>query len=450
MSAKKKEDLLSSWKEIAAYLDCSVRTAKRWELSYHLPVHRLEEKSSMRVFAYKHELDVWLEKKSRENKAKKKLKSPFLFKLKKSILFIVPLVVVLLTGIVIISSSLDKDASSSHPSDFKIDGSSLVILDNAGNELWSHDTKLRDLLDESRYREHFQKRKQEERTKIPIMPYLVFEDINNDGSKEVVFSTQTYSEFGEGRIIVFDNTGTELWDFDTGRELKYGSVIFSRDYRIWGFDVNDLNNDGKMEIVVIAAHNDDFPTQLAVLNQKGKLIGEYWNSGRISEFICYDLDGDAKKEIILAAMNNQYEKGALIVFDSYNIEGSSPQTDAFRCESLPKGTEKYYILLPRTEADRYFYGYESALRIDLLSNKRLSALAYRSRLYFEFSYNLELVNIRFSHRFDQLQEKAVFEGGIKDVTDQDEYIEQLKRDILYYSGENWVSTPTMTSYWKNQ
>ena len=56
----KKENLLLSWKEIAAYLDCNVRTCLRWEKKHGLPVHRVDEKSRATVFAYKEELDDWL------------------------------------------------------------------------------------------------------------------------------------------------------------------------------------------------------------------------------------------------------------------------------------------------------------------------------------------------------------------------------------------------------
>ena len=51
---------LETWGEIAAYLGREIRTVQRWEKTMGLPVRRLvggPEKS--RVFAFKHELDVW-------------------------------------------------------------------------------------------------------------------------------------------------------------------------------------------------------------------------------------------------------------------------------------------------------------------------------------------------------------------------------------------------------
>jgi hypothetical protein len=50
---------LESWKQIAAYLDRSERTVRRWEASEGLPVYRREHEKQDTVFAYRHELEAW-------------------------------------------------------------------------------------------------------------------------------------------------------------------------------------------------------------------------------------------------------------------------------------------------------------------------------------------------------------------------------------------------------
>ena len=50
---------LESWKEIAVYLNRSVRTLHRWEKEEGLPVHRQLHKELGSVFAYTSELDAW-------------------------------------------------------------------------------------------------------------------------------------------------------------------------------------------------------------------------------------------------------------------------------------------------------------------------------------------------------------------------------------------------------
>jgi hypothetical protein len=54
-----KGEILSTWKEIAAYLNSGVRTCIRWEKESGLPVHRQEGAPRSRIFAYKGELNDW-------------------------------------------------------------------------------------------------------------------------------------------------------------------------------------------------------------------------------------------------------------------------------------------------------------------------------------------------------------------------------------------------------
>ncbi len=62
MSNAAHDSRLRSWKAIASYLGCSVRTARRWEADEGLPVHRLMHKSQGSVYAYAAELDTWLQR----------------------------------------------------------------------------------------------------------------------------------------------------------------------------------------------------------------------------------------------------------------------------------------------------------------------------------------------------------------------------------------------------
>jgi hypothetical protein len=51
--------MLEAWKQIAAYLERSERTVRRWEASEGLPVHRREHERQDTVFAFRHEIDAW-------------------------------------------------------------------------------------------------------------------------------------------------------------------------------------------------------------------------------------------------------------------------------------------------------------------------------------------------------------------------------------------------------
>ena len=63
MNGIKEREILESWKEIADYLDRDVKTCRRWEQVLDLPIRRLDGTPKARVFAYKDEIDFWLEEK---------------------------------------------------------------------------------------------------------------------------------------------------------------------------------------------------------------------------------------------------------------------------------------------------------------------------------------------------------------------------------------------------
>jgi hypothetical protein len=56
---------LESWKQIAAYLDRSERTVRRWEAHEGLPVHRREHEKQDTVFAFRHEIEAWSRRRTR-------------------------------------------------------------------------------------------------------------------------------------------------------------------------------------------------------------------------------------------------------------------------------------------------------------------------------------------------------------------------------------------------
>jgi eukaryotic-like serine/threonine-protein kinase len=57
---------LQSWKEIAAYLNTSVRTVQRWERTESLPVHRHEHAAVATVYANTQEVDAWFVARNRD------------------------------------------------------------------------------------------------------------------------------------------------------------------------------------------------------------------------------------------------------------------------------------------------------------------------------------------------------------------------------------------------
>ena len=64
ITVNRNSDVLKSWKAIARYLDCGIRTAQRWERDLALPVRRPRGHARSAVIAVTDELDQWVRTRS--------------------------------------------------------------------------------------------------------------------------------------------------------------------------------------------------------------------------------------------------------------------------------------------------------------------------------------------------------------------------------------------------
>jgi hypothetical protein len=443
------QGLLSSWKEIASYLNCDERTCRRYEQNFGLPIHRMEGTPKSRVFAYRDELDAWRRERLNGvlNANEKELSAPKQHgsKAAKMLIWILPLLVVIIAAAIFLLRP-----SPGQPADFRIEKSDFVVLDKKGKELWRYPTGKENLLEEKFYKRRFQIRSLLE-SGYMYLPLVIIMDLDNNQKAEVLFTKKTKNNYGEGELFCFDYKGRQLWKFTAGREWDIGGRIFSADYRISGFDVSNLDNDGNLEIIVISIQMPQWPCQLAVLDHKGELLGEYWNAGHFLDTVAVDLNEDGEKEILATGTNNEHGRACLAVFDPANLNGGSPQLDdRYKFPGIPTGSELYYILLPRTDVDlAENYSNEAVMGIDLLKNKKISFETSRSLIYFEFGFDLVPKGIQLSsHFFEQKHSQAVIEGKVTSVLN-DEYWENLKRNILYWDGTEWTSTPATNRNWNN-
>jgi hypothetical protein len=452
----KNDDILRSWKEISAYLECDRRTCLRWEKSLGLPIRRMEGSEKGGVFAYKADLDRWLAQRTghagkqlqieteRLEDGRKWVRLEFRrWSRKRLIVFHLVVWALVIASFLVLQIRF----SPRIPVDFRIDGSELVVLGGGGRELFRYDTKVKNLLETSAYRRTLQDAP--EGAGGWHLPYIAFADIDLDGRREVLFTIQTLDEIGEGRIVCLDTRGRSRWEYKAGRELKFGDQAYSADYRIRGFDLNDLDGDGKREIQLFATHRPDWPCQFVNLSPDGKVRGEFWNSGYITDFIVADITGDDRPEIVLGGTNNEYGEGVAIVFDAADIYGASPQLDGrFRCEALSPGSEKFYIRLPRTDADACLWPIEAVSQSALTQSREFSFQMTGSGLFFEFDFSFALRRVRNSHQFIQFHKEAVEAGRIKSVLNE-AYLSALGDRILYWDGASkaWTNRRAMANKW---
>ena len=428
--------MLSSWKEISAYLNIGIRTCHRYEKQFRLPIHRISNSPKARVFAYKEELDAW-----RTGMFKRQSNS---FIKKKSIKYgSILLLIFIIIALIILYTIFFIRKTISEPTDFTLKYSTLTILDEKGSALWSRDLGIENLIDDAEYHNNFQTKRSTEYQRH--FPFIIIKDINNNGFKEILFSIQTQDGYNEGKLLCFNHKGEKLWEFSSGRSIKYGSTSYSPDFMIHGIDVIDIDHDKELEIIVIAFQHPYFPTQLSVLNNKGTRINEYWHAGRIMDYEIEDIDGDRFSELILAGCNNEYNKGFIAVFDAENIKGSSPQSkDEYVCEGFETGFEKYYILIPNNDVLLADTIRGSVNTVQILKNKKIEVMTFPTRIYYEFDFNMNLTDIRPSDDF-RIEHRDKISEGIIDSTLSDQYFQDLAKKILYFDGKDWIREPTLIS-----
>ncbi len=428
---KQKKDILTSWKEIAGYLRCDVRTCQRWEKESKLPVHRFIDSSKSRVFSYKQDLDAWL-----ENRAQSETKNRWRY-----FFFLSPVAALAFIFIFLIRPHMPGS-----PHDFSIEGSELVMLNKNSKEIWRFDTGIKNLRDEEYYRNQFQTRRISDYHIGLVYPLFIIRDIDYDNKREALFVIKPII-LGESmeQLICFDYRGKIKWSFVPGRAMVFGEKKYSNMYAIKGLDVEDLDQDSLSEILVVSNNIDMFPTQVVVLDHAGRLQREYWHSGRVSYFSCYDLDKDGDKEILLSGCNNEYDRGFLAVLEPDFKSGSSPQTGYYKPKGLFQGIEGQYILLPNTNLNTMPFRRDPAIQIHIIEGEGLS-LETVSGLIFEFDFNLELKEIRFADRYEDLHNEAYREGKT-DSEFSPQIMAELKTrlfpEVLYYNGEDWISNPLM-------
>lgn len=423
---------LNSWKEIAGYLDVSVRTAIRWEKQYGLPVHRIDDSANARVFALESDLDEWQLSRAINPKKNRKI-----YKLRLILFILVPVLVIF---IFLFFSLFSKKPD---PLDFRIERSTLFALGEKGNILWDYDFKIESLSNNDTYHNNANYKRKFGFSRE--LPYIIIQDFDNNGLNEVLFGVKAQGDINEGEIFYFSHDGKREWTLKLGKELTLGSHTYHKTYGLKGLFIRDIDNDGNLEIFIISRHRDEHPTQLLVLNHDGKRIGEYWNAGRLTDYEFADLNGDGQEELLLVGVNNEYGKAILIVFDVSNINGASPQTSSdYKYEESNFGSEKYYLLFPRTVVDLVIQpSKESINLIEIKDNQKIFLTTLGSNINFVLNFDLEIEEVRFSDSFRKKYSDFQFEGKIKEGKfDEKKAAEKLKSEILYFNGKDFMAEPS--------
>ncbi len=234
------------------------------------------------------------------------------------------------------------------PADTRVTGNALIVLDEAGDELWR--AVFPGGLLAATYRTD------------RFSPRVV--DLGGDGSPEVLFMYSPEAVDESDGLICYSATGEELWRFDSAGTLATSTEEFYPAYRVSNVTVADLG-DGQQSIVFSVHDYLQYPTRIVVMSADGAVRRDYWHAGHIGvgagQLQLGDLDQDGKLEIYASGVNNARDQATLVVLDPFAMRGAGAEASPeYQFVGHGPGRELARIFFPRSSLGEYSYRYNMA------------------------------------------------------------------------------------------
>jgi hypothetical protein len=448
ISASESKRKLVSWKAIASYFDCNESTVKRWERERALPVHRIPGGKRSAVFANIDEIESWLASgmiRKGENEAKdasdaktiqesksesmsiplgrealengleegpsptetplrtRSLFRRWLMRAAAYRVFILAVigVVSLFFAYRVISSKLE---TSRVPAIARIDGEMVELLNSDGVVLWKK------FFPEGFWGDFYEE---------GVGRRTWIGDLEGNGQTSVLLLYHPAVEplAHTTTLICYSSSGQEKWRWMPGRPLP--ELGDTPQYFITnGFAVLKSAS-GRPHRIVVSSHNQPFfPHQIAVVDDRGRTISEYWHSGVLEGYFgVADLDGDGREEIVATGISNGYRQATLVVLDSDRIFGASRETarPELQIHGMGFAQERIRILFPRSDINRDLSVYNKAMQVTFTPKSLLVSvtecyLLPRCSVLYELDHRFRLVSFTPDDQFRNAHRQFYFSG----------------------------------------
>lgn len=419
---------LQTWRQIAAYLNVSIRAAQTYARDRGLPVRHLKGEKTP-VVASRAELNSWLLKNrvalhaaetepdsfhhvehdhpstqkplgdigDQQNRDQRV--SPHL---RRAIGPIAVAVVLLIAG------TLSWRWNNAEVAMINIDGPEIIARDSAGHELWRHLFK-NGVHDESYKQGAF-----------PRKPWVG--DLDGNGHQEVLFQHFSDSFTSESTTLYcFGGGGKIKWSFVNTKVVRDSGGEIAPIYLIEALQVLP-SLDGHSKLLAVASSRmTDQACQLALLDSKGRLVAEYWHPGHLYLMGALGEDRPGKARLIAAGVNDGEHRATLVVLNPYTMKGASTPSrmkdQRFHILDMPEAREELVILFPRSCLDRdepkTMVSQLALNEKDILVNVAMSHHPDSNRsVFFEFSPDFRLKRAFLSTEYWQEHLRMEREGKL--------------------------------------
>ena len=425
-------EILESWKEISQYIHKDIRTCQRWEKKLGMPIHRISGIKKSRVFAYKDDIDHWLKTHLKTSRTES-LPDRSIGPIGRRVFFVCVTLLLVFVTIIALNNNHLKIV------DFYIKDSTFKFINDANRVIGKFDTGMSDLETERQFKKRKQKR--DEIPTLNPLPLIMFDDMDGDGSQDVLLAPVNDIRTKGKTLYFLDKTGNIKWKFSLGREIRSGQDAVVDDFCISGFCVEDLNNDKNNEILVIANHITSFLNQICILDMKGKRLKELWHVGPVNDACILDLENDGKKEIILAGKNNEQDKGFAAILHF-------PETSKIQMGELSfSGTQLYheqsvvrYVLFPKNKISLFSNQPQDIRRISVRKDRERTLLVFNGESEYICNGQLELVELFYRQKIRMDYFRFKKEGLIRKSLEE-LIAEDMKEGVTSFENGGWVRKP---------
>ncbi len=340
MPERDNHDRLSSWKEIASYLNVETRTVMRWEKERGLPVRRVPGGGRRAVYALRAEIDAWLAGQPAEPQTPPAvMKKPSRLTVGMSLALAV---VAALTLWAVLKGR--AQASAETPVRVTFAGDTLTAWNATDGIVWQH--RFPSAMDNPGGGAW---RMGAERARLV--------DLDDDGQKEVLAVVHVPQGAGVGvlartELDCFSSGGTLLWRYVPEAVFRFAGRDFSGPWVIYDLMVSA---EPRGKVVWLAVnHHTWWPSYVVRLDGEGRPETRFVNTG--STWSLGSFKKDEEEYILVGGFNNEPYQGSLAVLKADQEAATSPPGEradsAFRCEDCPPGLPVAYLLFPRSELNR--------------------------------------------------------------------------------------------------
>jgi hypothetical protein len=286
--------------------------------------------------------------------------------------------------------------------------------------------------------------------------FLLIRDIDGDGKNEVFLKGHfQHSEFTADTLYCLNSDGHLRWKAGAGSWIYFGEMGKSHQglIEITDFFTITQPHSSKLRLFVLASIHQMSPVKLFEIDpENGKELHSYFNRGGTQIVDHWDFNRDGKEEILLAGINDCFNRAYLTILDADKIDGYAPVTPQYQPTGIQKAVEKYCLLFPLSKLHE-MYGrtlYNNVRSLEILKDGKIRvyitedlrkdtpANTYDVGEVYLFHPDLEVEAIAPNDNFIKLNDYLLKRGKLKKSLIP-EHLEELKKTVLYWDGEKFLN-----------